>query len=119
MIPRDLPKYHELMLPVLTAVAELGGSGNAREITGRVLELLAPTEAELALQYPTREKSVYVDRLEWARSYCKLGGALKSPRRVCSVDTLGRETLALPEREAQKRLRDLDPICAGGGGRLV
>ena len=50
-----------------------------------------------------------VDRLEWVRSYCTLGGALESPRRGLFLLTpLGREILALPEREAQERLRDLD-----------
>jgi hypothetical protein len=31
-----------------------------------------------------REKSVLIDRMDWARSYSKLGGAFESPRRGCS-----------------------------------
>ena len=36
------------------------------------------------MTYEGREKSILIDRLDWARSYCKLGGVLESPSGGCS-----------------------------------
>jgi restriction system protein len=97
------------MYPVLVAVQTLGGSASGREITDRVLDAEGYTEEQTALTYGTRNKSVLVDRLEWARSYCKLAGALDSPaRKLYLLAPLGHEVLALPEREARARLAELD-----------
>lgn len=102
------------MLPTLQAVAELGGSGSVREIIAKVIEMAAPSEEMLSLTYGNREKAVYVDRLDWARSYCKLGGALESPKRGLFLLTpLGREILALPVAEARERLAQLDADVRG------
>ena len=79
-----LPSYRDLMLPVVRAVLELGGSGNSREISESVIESEGFSEDLLAVTYEGREKSILVDRLDWARSYCKLGGVLESPKRGCS-----------------------------------
>jgi restriction system protein len=104
MTPQDLPRYGDLMLPTLLAVAALGGSGSAKTI-----EMLGPSEEMLAVTYPSREKAVYVDRLEWARSYCKLGGALESPKRGLFLLTPeGKEIVALSEAEARDRLARID-----------
>lgn len=110
----DLPKYHELMLPTLRAVDGLGGSAKARQITNAVIELLRPAEELVAIEYPGREKSMYLDRLDWARSYCKLGGALESPKRGLFLMTdLGREILAMAPADAAARLQALDSDVRG------
>ena len=63
----------------------------------------------LAVTYPNREKAVYVDRLEWARSYCKLGGALESPKRGLFLLTPeGMQIVSLPEAGARDRLAKMD-----------
>jgi restriction system protein len=80
--PESLPTYLELMLPTLRAVEDLGGSGSAKEIRDRVIELLAPTEAQLGLTYDKRPKSILIDRMDWARSYLKLAGALERLSRL-------------------------------------
>jgi restriction system protein len=105
----DLLRYTDLMLPTLRAVDALGGSGSAREITAKVLEVVAPTDEQLALSYDSRPKSILIDRIDWARSYCKLGGALESPRRGLFLMTaLGREIAQLSDAEAIERLLELD-----------
>ncbi len=76
----DLSSYQELIYPTLRAVAALGGSAQAREITAQVLADLGATDDELALTYENRTKSVLVDRIDWARSYATLGGALDRPQ---------------------------------------
>ena len=105
----ELPAYGELMLPVLKAVHELGGSGAGREISATVVEAEGFSDELLAVTYDGREKSILLDRLDWARSYCKLGGVLESPRRgLFLVTDLGREIAALPESQARERLQEVD-----------
>lgn len=104
-----IPKYNDLMYPTLRAVEMLGGSGTAVEITAKVIEFIAPSDEVLAVTYDSRPKSVLLDRIDWARSYCKLGGVLESPTRgVFLVTALGRELLAVPDGDAQVRLREID-----------
>jgi restriction system protein len=106
---RTFPTYVDLLLPTLRAVSSLGGSAQAREITARVIEDLGVTDKQLGIAYPNRPKSVFVDRLEWARSYAKMGGALDSPQRGLFVlSTRGKELLALPEPDAVAAIRALD-----------
>jgi len=105
----DVPSYIDLILPTLQAVAALGGSAQGREITPQVIEIVGAPEEQVAITYDNRPKSVLVDRMEWARSYAKLGGALESPRRGLYVlTTLGKEILDLPQTEAEERIRELD-----------
>ena len=105
----EIPTYSEFMLPILRAVEALGGSAASSEIIDQVVALEGFTDDLLAVSYAEREKSVLIDRLEWARSYCKLGGVLESPRRgLYLLTTDGREVLALPEAEARERLKELN-----------
>lgn len=104
-----LPSYGELMLPVVRAVLELGGSGTSREISESVIETERYSEDLLAVTYDGREKSILLDRLDWARSYCKLGGVLESPKRgLFLITDLGREVATLPDLEANERLKEVD-----------
>jgi restriction system protein len=106
----DIPAYSELILPTVRAVAALGRSAKAREITSRVLEDLPQAEEMLAISFPDRpEEPVLLSRLQWGRSYAKLIGALESPSRgVFLLTDLGRELLSMPEVEAEERVRQLD-----------
>jgi len=106
---RKLPTYRELIYPTLRAVASLGGSAQGGEITDALTELLGATPEQLAVTYEGRPKSVLIDRMEWARSYAKLGGALDSPRRGLFVLTnLGKSILSLPEDEGRAQVAQLD-----------
>lgn len=110
MTPEDLPAYSDLILPTVRAVAALGRSAKAQEITSRVLEDVAPSEEMLAVHFPSRpDESVYLSRLGWARSYAKLIGALESPARgVFLLTDLGREMVRLPTDEGHERIHKLD-----------
>lgn len=110
MVSRDdLPTYSSLMYPTIKAVKAAGGSASAREIEDLVIEAEGFSDEELAVAYPGREASVLMERIQWARSYCKLSGALDSPRRgLFLLSALGQELLELDEDDAQARLRDLD-----------
>lgn len=105
-----LPAYSDLILPTVRAVSKLGGSATAREITTQVLADLAPTDEMLAVSHVSRpESSVYLERVQWARSYAKLIGALESPRRgVFLITAVGKELLSLPEADGHERALVLD-----------
>jgi restriction system protein len=115
----DVPGYQDLIYPTLKAVAALGGSAQGREITARVLDDIGASDAQIAITYENRTKSVLVDRLEWARSYAKLGGALDSPQRGLYVlSTFGKEILKQPEGEAIESVRKMDrQVRQGTPGR--
>ena len=107
----DLPTYKDLMLPVLQAVGRLGGSATSRQITDTVIKALAPSKDLLEITYLARggDESIYLNRLRWARSFCKSAGVLESPRRsLYLVTDLGREILAMGTNDAASRLADLN-----------
>jgi restriction system protein len=106
----DLPRYRELILPTLRAVEALGGSAKAREISDQIIDDLGFDDEMLGFTYENKpEKAVLIDRMDWARSYSKLGGALESPRRgLFLLSPLGREILALPDDEAVRRCAEMD-----------
>lgn len=64
----------------------------------------------LAVTQPNRpDSSVLMERIQWARSYAKLIGALESPKRgVFLVTPLGKELAALPDDEGHRRALELD-----------
>jgi restriction system protein len=108
-VRRDLPTYRELIYPTLRAVASLGGSAQGAEITDALIELLKVTPEQLAVTYDGRPKSVLIDRMDWARSYAKLSGALDSPRRgLFILSNLGKHVLSLPEEEGRAQVAQLD-----------
>jgi restriction system protein len=105
----DIPPYQDLIYPVLKAVDNLGGSANGREIVPRVIDEMGASDDLVAITYKNRPSSVLAERIGWARSYAKLGGALDSPRRgLFLLTTYGKELLALPETEAIAAVRELN-----------
>lgn len=107
---QGMPTHQQLVVPVIRAVVELGGSAKAREITDQVLDHYPDAERLLQMTYPNRpEKSVLTDRIAWGRSTAKLIGALEQPSTGMYLTTdLGEELLGLQEEEALRRIRDLD-----------
>ncbi len=104
----DLPTSFDLLLPTLQAIEELGGSAQTRQLRESIIEKLNPSEELLALTYRKSGDLILQNRIDWARSECKLYGALESPRRALHLLTaLGRELLAMPEDVAIERLREL------------
>lgn len=105
----DVPTYQDLIYPVLKAVDALGGSAQAREITAKVIDDTGASDDIVAITYDNRPKSILVDRIEWARSYAKLGGALDSPQRgLYLLTTYGKELLTMPEAEGVAAVKEMD-----------
>jgi restriction system protein len=105
----DVPTYQDLIYPVLMAVDALGGSAQGREITAKVIDDIGASDDIVALTYDNRPKSVLVDRIEWARSYAKLGSALESPQRgLYLLTTYGKQLLQMPEADSLAAVKQMD-----------
>jgi restriction system protein len=103
------------MYPILSATEALGGSGNKREILERVIEDGDFSDEVLELTYgegaheSKQNYSVFTDRFAFGLSYCKLGGALDSPKQAVYVMApAGREILGMSEGDGQAALREMD-----------
>lgn len=79
----DVPKYHELMNPLLEALHVLGGSGSVSEINEQVVERLdLPTEVIEVLHDPERSNQTEIEyRLAWTRTYLKKYGVITNSSR--------------------------------------
>lgn len=111
----DVPKYSDFMYPILVATNALGGSGSKGEILERVIEDGKFPEDVVELTYgegaheTKRNYSVFADRFAFGLSYCKLGGALDSPKQALYVLTpKGREILTMSEEDSRLTLKEMD-----------
>ena len=88
-----IPDYQSMMLPVLQACADGEISNHDALIKlGDHFEL--PPE-ERYKKYPNGQKSVFLDRMTWAKSYLKHAGLLTYPRRgFFSITDAGLQLLA-------------------------
>ena len=79
----DVPKYHELMNPLLEALHELGGSGSNEEISEQVVsDLDLRDEGVEVLHNPEKSSQTEIEyRLGWARTYLKKYGIIDNPSR--------------------------------------
>ena len=79
----QMPKYHELMNPLLKALRELGGSGSIEEISAKVSESLDLPDDILSIPHdPDKSSQTEVEyRLAWARTYLKKYGIIDNSER--------------------------------------
>ena len=86
----DLPTYDQLMLPTIQWLKEEGGSSRRQEIVLGVAILKDLSDAHLDVRYDTSGVPIFADRVSWALSYLKMGGATdNSQRGVWSLTELG------------------------------
>ncbi len=78
-----IPTYQQMMNPTLQALHNLGGSGTNQEIDAEVTQILNLTDEQLeVLLNPGKsDRTIFVDRMSWARTYLKKVGLLENPRR--------------------------------------
>jgi len=74
----EIPKYHELLNPLLQALHDLGGSGTIEEIDQKVAETSdLPEEAINAPHNPVKSSQTEAEcRLAWTRTYLKEYGLI-------------------------------------------
>lgn len=103
--------YDQLMLPLMRALVNLGGSGSIDEIYESVVELEKFDEETLAILH-NPEKSSQTEigyRLAWARTYLKKAGYLEnSSRGVWALTEKAKLAPDIDSREIVNSVRSLD-----------
>lgn len=77
----DLPTYDELMFPTIEALKEEGGASRNQEVVLAVAIRLDLTDEHLEVRYETSGRPIFADRISWALSYLKMGGAADNSKR--------------------------------------
>src|SRR5690606_318371 len=89
----SIPKYHELMLPMLRELSD----GNEKTISELKTNLAAKfklSEEELKELLPSGNQQVFDNRVGWARTYLKKAMLIESARRgVFKITDRGRAVL--------------------------
>jgi len=102
-----MPKYEELMNPLLQALHNLGGSASISELEDKVGEILGLSEEELNVIHKGN-KTVFSYRLAWARSYLKYYGVIEnSSRGIWALTVEGRNRKSVDPEEVKKVAREL------------
>ena len=100
----DVPRFDQLMFPVIEALREAGGSGLRNEIVEAVADRLGFSEEQLERRYETSGDLIIVDRIGWALSWLKKLDAVENSRRGVWALTAGGRSI-VSEEEVAKRLR--------------
>ena len=88
--PTQIPNYDRLLWPTLTALRDLGGSGNIGEIVERVLVAQDFTAEQQEVLHGDGPNTEIEYRIAWARTYLKgMGLAENSSRGVWTITPTG------------------------------
>ncbi len=106
-----LPSFDGLMIPLVSALNELGGSGSIEEIYSKVIEIAKFSE-NILNQLHDPEKSSQTEigyRLAWARTYLKKFGFLEnSSRGIWALTEKARTNPVFSPLEVVTYVRGLD-----------
>lgn len=101
--PKQLPRQRDLLLPVLKAVQQLGGSASRRQIIDLVIATVDPSGGFPVGQIPG--VATLDGRIGWGISYCKMLGLLDHPRRAFYVlSAEGSRITGLTDSQAKHQL---------------
>lgn len=100
-----VPKYDELMKPLLIAVSD-GETYKMKDVTALLAEQLNLSSDDLAEMLPSGRQTVFKNRVGWAKTYLKKAELLDSPARATIVITnAGKQVVAdNPEKIDSKYL---------------
>jgi len=111
MAKANVPQYHEMLWPVVQAVAELGGSASIGEIVETVVKREAFSDAQQAVLHNNGPETEIGYRLAWARTYLKGMGLLtNSARGVWALTDEGTALLTGPygtDDQRREQVREL------------
>mgnify|MGYP004530435519 FL=1 len=89
-----VPKYDELMKPLLVAVKD-GEVYKIKDVTTVLAQQLNLSSEDLAEMLPSGRQTVFKNRVGWAKTYLKKAGLLESPARATVVITeTGKQVVA-------------------------
>jgi restriction system protein len=104
----NIPSYDELIVPTVSALIKLGGSGSVEEINNKVFEITKLPEE--ILQIPHGEEGTLNEveyRLAWSRTYLKKFGLLEnSSRGIWALSKSNIDTSKLDYTEIVRTVRD-------------
>jgi restriction system protein len=106
----EVPKYHQLMNPLLAALHELGGSGSIGEISEAVITNLNLPEDVMEIPHnPEKSNQTEIEyRLAWARTYLKKFGILdNSGRGIWIIVPEKRDALKVDPHHVVRTVRDI------------
>jgi len=105
-----VPKYDELINPLLQAMNQLGGSASVSEQEDAVALILKLTEKDIAeIHRGSRTKLSY--RLAWARNYLKRFGLLEnSARGVWTLTLEGRKDFPVNINEVKRAVKKTEKL---------
>ncbi|WP_045857787.1 restriction endonuclease [Teredinibacter purpureus] len=109
--------FDQLMLPLMKALVNLGGSASIDEMYEEVIELEKFDEDTLAaLHNPEKSSQTEIGyRLAWARTYLKKAGYLEnSARGVWALTDKARQSKEIDSREIVSYVRSLDKKTSKG-----
>lgn len=81
-----VPKYDELMKPLLVAVQD-GEVYKMKDVTSMLAQQLNLSAEDIAELLPSGRQTVFKNRVSWAKTYLKKAGLLDSPARATIVIT--------------------------------
>ncbi|XZI79735.1 restriction endonuclease [Clostridium perfringens] len=100
-----IPTYEQIMLPMLELLKD-ENTYNNKECVEKLSERLNLTEEEVRELLPSGRRSIFYDRVTWAKTYLKQAGLVEAPRRgEVKITQLGLELLQ--ENPVEIRSRDL------------
>ena len=105
---KDLPTFDQLLIPTVTALKELGGSGTINEINEKVYGIANISEDILQILHSENGLETEVDyRLAWSRTYLKKFGLIdNSSRGVWALNASEIDINQLDRDEIKKTVRD-------------
>jgi restriction system protein len=112
----DVPAFHELMWPTITALKSLGGSATNEELLAKVVSVMNLSPEVQAVQHTDGRQSKVNYNLAWAKTYMKKAGLLdNSARGVWTLTQDGEacdeETVrAVPARVRKMALENRKPL---------
>lgn len=77
----NLPKYHELYVPLLSAIRD-GNIHSFKEVKQTIAAFLHLEEQDLALRLPSNRQTVFNNRVGWAKTYLKKAGMIETPQKA-------------------------------------
>lgn len=112
----QLPKFYEMMNPLLQALEALGGSGTIEELDGKVAEIMNLSDEQLeVLHNPQKGGQTKISyRLAWTRTYLKKYGLLEnSGKGVWALTQNGQKLKSVNAKEIVRFVRDEDKKIRG------
>lgn len=104
----NLPTYDELMVPIVKALIDLGGSGSIEEINSKVYEIANIDDSILQIPHNEDTSRNEVDyRLAWSRTYLKKFGLLEnSSRGIWALSGIDFDVNSIQPSEIVRKVRE-------------